>query len=61
MSLARLWDPGTYNVIIRGAVTAFQSEHNMTINGDVNSALVTAPRPSGRNCHSATGQCRRPP
>jgi len=26
-SLARLWNPGTYNVIIRGAVMAFQSEH----------------------------------
>lgn len=40
--LARLWNPGTYNVIIRGAVMAFQSEHNMTINGDVNSALWKA-------------------
>jgi hypothetical protein len=38
-SLARLWTPDTYNVILRGAVMAFQSEHNMTINGDVNGAL----------------------
>jgi hypothetical protein len=32
-SLASLWQPGTYNVIRRGAVMASQSEHNMTING----------------------------
>jgi peptidoglycan hydrolase-like protein with peptidoglycan-binding domain len=41
-SLARLWNPGTYNVILRGAVMAFQSGHNMTINGDVNGALWNA-------------------
>jgi hypothetical protein len=41
-SLASLWNPGTYNVILRGAVMAFQSEHNMTINGDVTSALWAA-------------------
>ncbi len=41
-SLASLWQPGTYNVVLRGAVMAFQSEHNMTINGDVNSALWSA-------------------
>jgi hypothetical protein len=41
-SLAGLWSPSGYNVILRGAVMAFQSEHNMTINGVVNSALWTA-------------------
>jgi peptidoglycan hydrolase-like protein with peptidoglycan-binding domain len=41
-SLASLWKSGTYNVILRGAVMAFQSEHNMTINGVVNSALWAA-------------------
>jgi peptidoglycan hydrolase-like protein with peptidoglycan-binding domain len=41
-SLARLWNPGRYNVVLRGAVMAFQSEHNMTINGDVNTALWNA-------------------
>jgi hypothetical protein len=41
-SLARLWTPDTYNVILRGAVMAFQSAHNMTINGDVNGALWSA-------------------
>jgi peptidoglycan hydrolase-like protein with peptidoglycan-binding domain len=41
-SLAGLWTPGTYNVILRGAVMAFQSQHNMTINGEVNGALWTA-------------------
>jgi peptidoglycan hydrolase-like protein with peptidoglycan-binding domain len=41
-SLASLWQPGTYNVVLRGAVMAFQSEHNMTINGILNSALWSA-------------------
>ena len=41
-SLASLWQPGTYNVILRGAVMAFQSEHNMTINGDPTPALWSA-------------------
>jgi peptidoglycan hydrolase-like protein with peptidoglycan-binding domain len=41
-SLASLWSPDSYNVVLRGAVMAFQSENNMTINGVVNSALWTA-------------------
>jgi peptidoglycan hydrolase-like protein with peptidoglycan-binding domain len=41
-SLAGLWQSGAYNVVLRGAVMAFQSQHNMTINGDVNSALWSA-------------------
>ena len=31
--LARLWQPGTYNVIVRGAIMAFQSEHGLTVDG----------------------------
>jgi peptidoglycan hydrolase-like protein with peptidoglycan-binding domain len=41
-SLASLWRSGSFNVIIRGAVMAFQSEHNMTINGEATSALWSA-------------------
>jgi L,D-transpeptidase catalytic domain/Bacterial Ig-like domain len=41
-SLASTWQPDTYNVILRGAVMAFQSEHNMTINGAVTSGLWNA-------------------
>jgi Bacterial Ig-like domain/L,D-transpeptidase catalytic domain len=41
-SMTSLWNPNTYNVILRGAVMAFQSEHNMTINGVANSALWNA-------------------
>ncbi len=51
-SLTALWQPGSYNVILRGAVMAFQSEHNMTINGDVDSALWNAlfrARSAGQN------------
>jgi peptidoglycan hydrolase-like protein with peptidoglycan-binding domain len=47
-SLPSLWKPGTYNVILRGAVMAFQSEHDMTINGVVNGALW-AELPRARN------------
>jgi hypothetical protein len=38
-SLARLWSSDSYNVILRGAVMAFQAEHNMTINGVVTGGL----------------------
>jgi hypothetical protein len=41
-SLAGLWQPGSYNVIVQGAVMAFQSQHNLNINGDVTGALWTA-------------------
>jgi hypothetical protein len=44
--LSGMWSPGQPNVIVRGAVMAFQSQHGMTINGDVTqrfwSALFTA-------------------
>jgi hypothetical protein len=42
--LARLWQPGTYNVIVRGAIMAFQNEHDLTVDGfagrDVWRALI---------------------
>jgi hypothetical protein len=40
--LASLWQPGSYNVITKGAVMAFQSQHGLTPNGDVTPALWTA-------------------
>jgi hypothetical protein len=54
--LARLWTPGRYNAIDRGAVMAFQSEHHLTVDGfaghDVWKALIAdviagKPRDSG--------------
>jgi hypothetical protein len=41
-SLAGLWDQGSYNVILQGAVMAFQSQHNMQLNGDLTSGLWNA-------------------
>ncbi len=41
-SLAAQWQPGKFNVVLRGAVMAFQSEHNMKIDGSVSSALWDA-------------------
>jgi len=38
-SLQAMWTNNSYNVIIKGAVMAFQSEHNMTVNGTVTAAL----------------------
>jgi hypothetical protein len=42
--LARLWEPNTYNSIVRGAVMAFQHEHGLTVDGfagrDVWRALI---------------------
>jgi hypothetical protein len=42
--LVRLWQPGTYNVIVRGAIMAFQNEHGLTVDGfagrDVWRALI---------------------
>ncbi len=40
--LASLWRPDSFNVITRGAVMAFQSQHGMTPNGDSTPALWTA-------------------
>jgi hypothetical protein len=40
--LASLWQPDSYNVITKGAVMAFQSQHGMTPNGDVSAAVWAA-------------------
>jgi lipoprotein-anchoring transpeptidase ErfK/SrfK len=32
-SLTSLWTPGTYNVITKGAVMSFESQHNLTVDG----------------------------
>jgi len=41
-SLASMWQPDRWNVVLRGAVMAFQSEHNMSVNGTVTAALWRA-------------------
>jgi hypothetical protein len=41
-SLASLWQPDKYNVVIKGAIMAFESEHNMSLNGTATPALWTA-------------------
>ncbi len=41
-SLASMWQPDKWNVVLRGAVMAFQSEHNMPVDGTVTPGLWTA-------------------
>jgi L,D-transpeptidase catalytic domain/Bacterial Ig-like domain len=41
-SLADLWSPDQANVLLQGAVMAFKSEHNMTIDGSLTPQLWTA-------------------
>jgi L,D-transpeptidase catalytic domain/Bacterial Ig-like domain len=41
-SLASMWQPDQWNVVLRGAVMAFQSEHNMSVDGTVTPALWSA-------------------
>jgi lipoprotein-anchoring transpeptidase ErfK/SrfK len=41
-SLASLWQPDSYNVVLTGAIMAFESQHNMTLNGDASPALWNA-------------------
>lgn len=41
-SLASMWQPGNYNVLIKGAIMAFQSEHNMSVDGTASPALWSA-------------------
>jgi peptidoglycan hydrolase-like protein with peptidoglycan-binding domain len=41
-SLASQWQTGAGNVVLTGAVMAFQSAHNMTLTGDVTSTLWNA-------------------
>ena len=42
VSLTSQWRPGTFNVILRGAVMAFESEHRMAITGTPDQALWAA-------------------
>jgi hypothetical protein len=41
-SLASMWEPNHWNVVLRGAVMAFQSEHNMSVDGSLTPALWKA-------------------
>jgi hypothetical protein len=41
-TLTSLWTSGSANVVVRGAVMAFQSEHKMTVNGNVTPKLWAA-------------------
>jgi L,D-transpeptidase catalytic domain/Bacterial Ig-like domain len=41
-SLAAQWQPGKFNVVLKGAIMAFQSEHGLKIDGSVSSALWDA-------------------
>jgi hypothetical protein len=41
-SLMQLWSADQVNVLLRGAIMAFQSEHNMTIDGSLTSRLWRA-------------------
>jgi L,D-transpeptidase catalytic domain/Bacterial Ig-like domain len=54
-SLAAQWSPSQPNVVLRGAVMAFQSEHHMTINGDLTprlwNALFRAEQSQNRNAN----------
>jgi hypothetical protein len=41
-ALTSLWTPGTYNVITKGAVMNFESQHNLTVDGLAGPAVWTA-------------------
>jgi hypothetical protein len=41
-SLGSMFEPGKWNVVLRGAVMAFQSEHNMSVNAAVTPGLWAA-------------------
>jgi lipoprotein-anchoring transpeptidase ErfK/SrfK len=41
-SLTSLWTPGTYNVITKGAVMSFESQHNLKVDGIAGPAVWTA-------------------
>jgi len=41
-TIQQLWSPDQANVLLRGAVMAFQSEHNMTIDGNLTPRLWNA-------------------
>jgi peptidoglycan hydrolase-like protein with peptidoglycan-binding domain len=56
--LASMWQPSSSNVVLRGAVMAFQSEHGMTIDGSTGpkfwAALFKAARRDQRNANGYT-------
>ena len=56
--LTSMWQPAAGNVVLRGAVMAFESEHGMLINGTVNtklwSAVFRAARTGDRNGNGYT-------
>ncbi len=41
-ALSRFWLPGQVNLVTTGAIMAFESQHNMTMNGTVSPALWSA-------------------
>jgi len=54
--LAGMWQPSPANVVLRGAIMAFESEHGMTMSGTVNSRLWAAVfRAVQRNERNANG------
>jgi hypothetical protein len=57
-SLQSQWNPNVPNVLLRGAVMAFESEHNMTVNADLNAkfwnALFLAQQRGQRNQNGYT-------
>jgi Bacterial Ig-like domain/L,D-transpeptidase catalytic domain len=57
-TLQSMWDPNQPNVILRGAVMAFESEHNMTIDGNLTKkfwrALFQAQQSSEQNQNGYT-------
>jgi hypothetical protein len=56
--LQSLWSPDSANVLLRGAVMAFESEHNMPVNADLNAkfwnALFLAQQQGQRNQNGYT-------
>ena len=56
--LQSMWNPNRPNVILRGAVMAFQSQHNMTINGSLTPqfwrALIQAQQSGEQNLNGYT-------
>ena len=57
-SLQSMWNPNAANVLLRGAVMAFQSEHNMTVDGNLTArfwnALFKAQQAGERNQNGYT-------
>jgi hypothetical protein len=56
--LAGMWNPGHANVVLRGAVMAFESQHHMTLNADLSprfwNALFRAAATGQRNAAGYT-------